>query len=132
MTRIDHYGAEFVSSFPTPMEPGVLYVSTAYSTAGHICPCGCGREVVTKLSPARYRVIFDGEVSLKPSVAATGLPCNSHYFITRGEVDWHDKLDGARAARAQAADRRAVEDHRAQVPQPGVSWWKRLWRRGQG
>src|SRR4051794_10728682 len=104
MTATEHYGAEFVESFPAPMERGVLYISTKYSTAGHICPCGCAREVVTKLSPARYRVIYDGEVSLKPSVAATGLPCNSHYFITRGEVDWHYKLDPGRAAKAQTAD----------------------------
>lgn len=132
MTAIDHYTARFVESFPTPMEPGVLYVSIAYSTAGHICPCRCGREVVTKLSPARWRVIYDGEVSLKPSVAATALPCNSHYFITRGQVDWHGKLDAAQAARAQASDRRAVEVHRAPAPQPRASWWAHLWRRRKG
>lgn len=129
MSQIDHYVMQCVQSFPTPMEPGILYVSLSYSTAGHICPCGCGREVVTKLSPARYRIIFDGEVSLKPSVAATGLPCNSHYFITRGEVDWYAKLDRAEMARAQAADRRAVEDHRAQAPRPRARWWRRIWRR---
>ncbi|MGY0386353.1 DUF6527 family protein [Nocardioides sp. WG-D5] len=122
-----HYIAEFVESFPTPMEPGVLYVSTRFDAAGHLCPCGCGREVVTKLSPARYRVIYDGEVSLKPSVAATGLPCNSHYFITRGEVDWHSKLDAAQAARVQASDRRAVESQHAPASKP--SWWMRIWHR---
>lgn len=130
MTATEHYTAAFVESFPTPMEPGVLYISTKYSTAGHICPCGCGREVVTRLSPARYRVIYDGEVSLKPSVAATGLPCNSHYFITRGEVDWHDKLDAVRAAKAQAADLRAIEEPRAAAPPARRRpWWARLRRR---
>ncbi|MGN6131687.1 MAG: DUF6527 family protein [Nocardioidaceae bacterium] len=129
MTQIDRYVMQCVESFPTPMEPGVLYVSLTYSTAGHICPCGCGREVVTKLSPARYRLIFDGEVSLKPSVAATGLPCNSHYFITRGDVDWHPKLDREQRARAQAADRRTVEAQRAPAPQPRANWWKRAWGR---
>lgn len=129
MTRIDHYAAHFVESFPTPMEPGVLYISTAYSTAGHSCPCGCGREVVTKLSPARYRIIFDGEVSLKPSVAATGLPCNSHYFITRGQVDWHGKLGVTQTARAQASDRRAIEAHRAPAQEPRSRWWARAWGR---
>ena len=131
MTRIDHYAARFVESFPTPMEPRVLYVSTSYSTAGHICPCGCGREVVTKLSPARWRVIYDGEVSLKPSVASTGLPCNSHYFITRGDVDWRYQLNAVHAAKAQAADRRAIEDHRAPTTPPAqrANWWTRLWRR---
>jgi hypothetical protein len=130
MTRTTHFTAQFVESFPAPMEPGTLYVSTTYSTAGHLCPCGCEREVVTKLSPARWRVIFDGEISLKPSVAATGLPCNSHYFITRGEVDWHQQLDAETAARVQAADRRAVEALRTPIPTPEpVSWWARLTRR---
>ena len=46
-----------------------------------------GRHCWVVDPPARYRVIYDGEVSLKPSVAATGLPCNSHCFITPGEVD---------------------------------------------
>jgi len=132
MTRIDHYTVQFVESFPTPMERGILYVSTAYSTAGHLCPCGCGREVVTKLSPARYRLIFDGEVSLSPSVAATGLPCNSHYFITRGQVDWRGKLDFAQAARAQAADLRALEAHRMPAPPPRIRLWQRVWRRVKG
>lgn len=129
MSRTEHYALECVESFPTPMEPGVLYVSLPYSTAGHICPCGCGREVVTKLSPARYKIIFDGEVSLRPSVAATGLPCNSHYFITRGEVDWHAHLDSAQKSRAQASDRRAVEARRTPAHQARPKWWSRLWSR---
>lgn len=131
MTRIDHYAARFVESFPIPMAPGVLYVSTSYSTAGHICPCGCGREVVTKLSPARWRVIYDGEVSLTPSVASTGLPCNSHYLITRGSVDWRRQLSAIHAAKARVTDRRAIDDYRAPTTPLAerTNWWTRLWRR---
>ncbi|MFL0181936.1 MULTISPECIES: DUF6527 family protein [unclassified Mycobacterium] len=95
------------------MEPGILYVSPNYSTAGHLCPCGCRHQVVTKLSPARWRITFDGEVSLWPSVAATGLPCNSHYFITRGEVDWRQNLSPVQAQRARHADQHAVEIQRS-------------------
>lgn len=126
MSRIERYDLEAVKSFPRPLGPGILYVSTKYSTAAHLCACGCGREVVTKLSPARYRVTFDGEVTLAPSVASTGLPCNSHYFITRGAVDWHRKLDTRQVERARAADQRAVEVHRA-TKQP--RWTTRLRRR---
>jgi Family of unknown function (DUF6527) len=110
--RSKHYVAEFVKWFPTPLATGVLYVSTIYATAAHLCPCGCGCEVVTKLSPARYRITFDGEVSLSPSVAATALACKSHYFITRGEVDWHHQLNARQTVRAQASDQRAVEEQR--------------------
>lgn len=128
MSQAEHYTAQFVTTFPTPMEPGVLYVSTTYSTAGHICACGCGREVVTKLAPARWSVIYDGEVSLHPSVASTGLSCNSHYFITRGGVNWHRKLDSSEKVAARLADQQAVDMSRAPVPAP-EGWWQRLKRR---
>lgn len=126
MSTTGRYVAEFVDSFPTPMQTGALYISTSFSTAGHICPCGCGGEVVTKLSPARYRIVFDGEVSLQPSVAAVGLACNSHYFITRGKVDWHKQLDRREQARAQASDQHAIE---AMRPAARSGWLRRVWRR---
>ncbi|WP_442884947.1 DUF6527 family protein [Arthrobacter sp. Soc17.1.1.1] len=111
------------------MEAGVLYISTSYSLAGHICPCGCGREVTNKLSLARWRVIYDGEVSLKPSIASTAFPCNSHYFITRGSVDWHPQLNTGQVEKARAADRRTSDHHRAPAAPSTrrVNWWKRFW-----
>ena len=121
------YTAEFVEAFPTPLEPRTLYVSLIYSTAAHVCPCGCGCEVVTKLSPARYRVTFDGEASLHPSIASTGLRCNSHYFITRGEVSWNLPLTPAQAARARAADQKALDSRRASQASPRR--FQRLWMR---
>lgn len=88
--------------------------------------------MVTKLSPARWRVIFDGEVSLTPSVAATCLPCNSHYYITRGEVDWDRNLNAVRASGARAADRRAVEEQRVEVAGGWLARLRRhLGKRGQ-
>jgi uncharacterized protein DUF6527 len=125
VSRTGHYTAQFVDSFPAPFEPGIIYVSAKYSTAGHLCPCGCEREVVTKLSPARWRLIFDGEVSLRPSIAAAGIPCNSHYFITRGVIEWQLPLSAAGVARARENDRRALDaQHTAAHP----GWPARLWR----
>lgn len=122
------YTAEFVESFPTPLEPKILYVSLPYSSAAHICPCGCDREVVTKLSPERYRFIYDGEASLHPSIASTGLPCNSHYFITRGEVRWSQPLTPAQATRARVADHKALRGRHASTD----GSLRRLWRRLSG
>jgi len=127
MTGIDHYMAEFVESFPKALVPGLLYVSPTYATAAHVCPCGCGQRVVTKLSPARWRVIFDGEVSVRPSIASTGLSCNSHYFITRGTVEWGDKLDDLQVSRGRQRDQEAVEARR--VPAGRSSWAARLRQR---
>lgn len=119
------YLAESVESFPIPLRPGVVYVSLRYSTAAHVCPCGCGSEVVTKLSPARYQLAYDGEVSIHPSIASTGLPCNSHYFITRGEVEWSMPLTPKQVDRARVADRRAVDAQRKVVGHVGRS--RRFW-----
>ena len=126
MTRTNRYVAQFVESFPTPMQPGVLYISATYATAGHLCPCGCQREVVTKLSPTRWRIVFDGEVSLWPSIAATGLACNSHYFITRGDVDWRRKLSATEAERAKETDRQATAAERSTHDALLKSLWRRL------
>lgn len=80
---------EFVERVPKKMEEHVLYISLSFNMAMHLCPCGCCKEVATKISPARWKLIYDGEtVSLKPSVRNTGLPCQSHYFITRNQVEW--------------------------------------------
>ncbi len=125
MSRIDRYDIQVVESFPSPLDSGTLYVSLKYSTAGHLCPCGCAGVVVTKLSPARYTVSFDGEVSLSPSVAASGLRCNSHYFISRGRVDWRRPLDRRQVARGYAIDRNAL---RQQQDSDGASWSSRLLR----
>lgn len=125
MTPTKYFVAQFVESFPPALTPGVLYVSTAYSLAEHLCACGCGGKVATKLSPARYKIAFDGNISLSPSVAATALACNSHYFITRGEVDWHRQLNARQTQRVRTADRHAVAAQRAES-EPG--WLARLLR----
>jgi hypothetical protein len=38
---------EFIETFPTQLQAGVLYVSAPYSTAAHLCCCGCREEVIT-------------------------------------------------------------------------------------
>lgn len=84
-----------------------------------------------ELAPARWRVIYDGDVSLQPSIASTGLPCNSHYFITRGEVDWGRRLDSVEKADARSTDQRAIDLSRAPAP-TREGWWPRLKRRLPG
>ncbi|RVD67411.1 hypothetical protein EN751_36940, partial [Mesorhizobium sp. M4A.F.Ca.ET.029.04.2.1] len=54
----------FVDFIPDELEVGVIYISRRYSTASHLCCCGCGREVVTPLNPAKWRLVEkDGKVS---------------------------------------------------------------------
>lgn len=89
MTAVTHLQPEFVTSFPTPMERGVIYVSTEYNNCGHLCACGCDQEVFTPLSPAQWTLTYDGEnITMHPSIGNWSQPCRSHYFVHRGHIRW--------------------------------------------
>ncbi len=98
----------FVDTFPGALTPGVLYVSAKYSTASHLCACGCGREVVTPLSPSQWKVTFDGSISVWPSIGNWTLPCRSHYVIRQGHVRWARPYSDDEVRENQKADTRAL------------------------
>lgn len=101
---------KFVEKIPDNIESDVLYISTEYKTAIHLCPCGCGNEVVTPLSPGDWKFTFDGEnVSLYPSIGSWGLPCQSHYWITNGEIEWAPKWSRERIERNRKEGKRDKE-----------------------
>lgn len=82
----------FVNHMPEQLESDIIYVSIPFETAIHKCACGCGNEVVTPLSPAEWNVTFDGEtVSLYPSIGNWSLPCKSHYWIRKNQIEWSTK-----------------------------------------
>jgi hypothetical protein len=116
---------EFVTSFPGELEPGRLYVSVQFSTAAHLCACGCGGEVVTPLSPEQWVLTFDGTVSLKPSIGNWALPCQSHYVIDHGTVRWARSFTRDEIQRNRDSDHQLMDTAHA-APD---SWWGRLRRR---
>ena len=132
--RLEH---RFVDDIPEKLEPGLLYVSMRYATAMHLCCCGCGREVVTPLSPAQWQLSFDGEsISLRPSIGSWNIPCRSHYIIKNGGVIEATTWSEESVAYGQARDRRAralyytdkdapeteVEPERASAPMARRGW----------
>ena len=114
MTAVECITSEFVESFPTPLQPGVLYVSVAYSTAGHLCCCGCGNEVVTPLSRSQWVLTFDGQVSLRPSIGNWALPCRSHYVIDAGQVRWARTFTDSQIKVNRRNDRRLLAQQRSE------------------
>ncbi len=89
MTRRHTLAHAFVEYVPENVEDGVLYVSIRFKVAVHLCCCGCGVEVATPISPADWRLSFDGDtVSLSPSIGNWGLPCQSHYWVEEDRVVW--------------------------------------------
>ncbi len=105
---------EFVEFIPDALKEGALYVSMEYATVVHKCCCGCGKEVVTPLSPTDWKLIFDGKtISLDPSIGNWSFNCKSHYFIRRNRVIWvprwsQEKIDAGRA-RDRSAKKRYFE-----------------------
>lgn len=116
--RLTRIRPEFVSLMPDVLEPGVAYVSMEYATVQHLCCCGCGNQVVTPLSPARWHLSFDGKtISLNHSIGNWSFPCQSHYWIERSEVVWDKPFNQEQIAWVRGRDRSAMERHLAR-PRP--------------
>ena len=116
-TTITH---EFVEFIPGEREEGVLYVSTRFRVATHSCFCGCGRKVVTPLSPAQWALIFDGAtVSLVPSIGNWQSPCRSHYWIQHDRVRWAGQWTESQIAAGRERDRLELERYLSGSTAPG-------------
>lgn len=82
--KLEHRFVEFI---PEHKKEGIIYISIDYCIAIHKCACGCGREVVTPLSPTDWQLMFDGEtISLSPSIGNWNFPCRSHYWIKQNRI----------------------------------------------
>jgi hypothetical protein len=114
MSRVSHLRHEFVDAIPDTLEDGILYVSAQYATAAHSCCCGCRNEVITPLSPTDWQLMFDGSVSLTPSIGNWSFDCQSHYWIERGSVRWAPRWRRKQIEEGRACDR--VAKQRALAP----------------
>src|SRR5262245_37032299 len=101
---------QFVEFIPDRLEDGTLYVSMAFATATHRCCCGCGKEVVTPLSPTDWRLTFNGKtISLEPSVGNWGFPCQSHYWISENRAVWAPRMSTEAIDAGRSHDRMAKQ-----------------------
>lgn len=88
MTIMQHRFLEFI---PDQLEEGIIYISIEYCTAIHLCVCGCRNKVVTPISPADWKLTFNGKsISLYPSIGNWSFDCQSHYWIKDGKVEWSE------------------------------------------
>jgi hypothetical protein len=91
---------------PEVLEDDTLYISLKYNTMIHKCACGCGAEVVTKLSPEDWRFTYDGKtISVCPSIGNWNYPCESHYWITKSQIVWAGKWSDEKIKRAREYER---------------------------
>lgn len=81
-----------VRTMPQELQPGILYVSKEFETAAHLCPCGCKNKIVTPLGPTEWSFKEEkGLPTLYPSIGNWQLPCQSHYWVTKGKIKWSYK-----------------------------------------
>src|SRR5437660_4127446 len=101
---------EFVEFIPDDLKEGTIYVSIGFATVAHKCCCGCGREVVTPLSPTDWKLVLDGKtISLDPSIGNWSFDCKSHYWIVRNKVKWARRWSQKEIEGGRAHDRLAKE-----------------------
>ena len=106
--KMDRLEPCFVSLLPDQLENGKLYISMEFASAIHLCCCGCGRQVVTPLSPTEWNLWFDGDsISLAPSIGNWNFPCESHYVITENRVMWDEHW-----AKPEGSTRRTLAPNR--------------------
>src|SRR5260221_10242715 len=116
---------EFVEFIPDELKERTLYISITYCTAVHKCCCGCGREVVTPLSPTGWQLTFDGKsVSLYPSIGSWSLQCQSHYFITKNKVEWAPQWSQRRIAHGRTQEASAKQRYYDKLSKKRAKVWQ--------
>jgi len=132
--KVERLEPRFVDEFPEPLDDGVLYVSLTYASAAHACACGCGREVITPLSPTGWKLIFDGLVSLQPSIGNWSFPCRSHYWVKRGRIEWSYDMSPDEVAELKSRQARGRQPTSMGIHSPTQTngprqtkptWWER-------
>ncbi|MHB8129024.1 MAG: DUF6527 family protein [Mobilitalea sp.] len=119
---------KFVEYIPSEIDENVLYISIEYDVAKHKCPCGCGDEIVTTLSPSRWKLIYDGEtVSLHPSIGNWTHACKSHYFITNDKVVWAGNYTQNQISNVLKSDKIDLQKQldKTSKPKGFINWIKR-------
>lgn len=132
MTSIKQLSPEFVDFIPEKPEQGIIYISLRFSTALHLCCCGCGLEVVTPLNPAKWQLTRKNDfISLYPSIGNWGFPCQSHYWIDSNRILWAEAMSSEVISAVKARDRKDAEllsSKKAGLLTQCVLWLEKLWQ----
>ena len=119
---------EFVEFIPEKLLLGTIYISERYSTAAHLCCCGCNSRVVTPLNSAKWQLLqSNGRVSLHPSIGNWSLPCQSHYWIKNNQIVWAEAMSPELIQRVKDRDRLDHDQMADALNREQISFGRRLW-----
>jgi hypothetical protein len=114
-----------VGKTPANLEPDAVYVNEDFELASLLCPCGCAHKI-TLLYPDGHTVDNDGGyATVSPSIGVWDAPCRSHFYITRGHVDWCPSWSDERIQVSMAAQRQRHLD--TSPPAIERRWYLRAW-----
>lgn len=117
------YSYELVERIPRALREGVVYHTQKFGLGALLCACGCGHRV-RLIVPDSHQVTSDGGLAtIHPSIAVCDGPCQSHYWITAGQVEW---LPPFTDAQASALMRNQIARHVTLDPKP-LSLPGRVW-----
>lgn len=124
---IQRFRLQKVQYMPSNLDPGVLYVAEEFKAAAHLCACGCGTIIRTPLNRWSLTETEDGP-SLYPSIGNWQEPCQSHYWIEDGKVEWAESwtLEQIEVGRQQEIER--ISTLNDKVNRKHSSKLKRLWQ----
>lgn len=124
---------QHVHYMPKKLESGILYVSEEFGAVAHLCACGCGEKIRTPLGPTEWSFTETGDgPSLYPSIGNWQKPCQSHYWISEGEIKWADQwTPGQIAAGYKREEETRVAYYNATTQNRGIwnclkSWFHKL------
>lgn len=113
---------EGVDSIPEKLQANTLYVTTEGDVAGHLCACGCGREVITPLSSTDWSITIDRcGPTLSPSIGNWAFPCRSHYFIRSGAVVWARDMSDKAIVQGRRRDKARKQAYYTQLNAPPIT-----------
>jgi len=120
------FSVKRVRYMPRELEPEVLYVSKEFSTAAHLCACGCGAKIRTPLGPTDWQLTTSRRgPTLHPSIGNWQEPCQSHYIISAGEVIWMDRWSPEQIAAGRRGEERRSREYFESRPRKGIL--RRAW-----
>ncbi|WP_409568348.1 DUF6527 family protein [Methylobacterium sp. J-072] len=111
-----------IDRFPKIFESGIFYWSKEYEISAHKCACGCGDVIQLPIDDQNFNITIEPTgFTLRPSVGNWGI-CDSHYYITRGGVEWLPQMSQATIVAGRQAEDARREAHYSHKP----TWWQRL------
>jgi hypothetical protein len=104
---------------PAQVGPFEFHYSRRFEMAAVACPCGCGHRIMLNLLDQHELKVEGGHPTVIPSILVSDASCLSHFFITRGKVDWAEKWSKATVERVmQSQIRRHVERDKKRISKP--------------